>query len=75
MVPGRLSNLVTHYWFSKDREVSSWPDLLHLYSRLKAGITVYDWMQEHDVHRHGIDPRRFVSFGVIKVGHLFVNIF
>ncbi|KLO11895.1 NPR2-domain-containing protein [Schizopora paradoxa] len=54
------------YVTRRDREVSSWADLLHLYSRLKAGITIYEWMQEYDVHRHGIDPRRFVSFGVIK---------
>ena len=52
-----------------DRQISEWPDLLHLYSRLKPGITVLDWMREHDVHnKYGIDPRRFVSFGVIKVG-------
>ena len=50
-----------------DREISEWPDLLHLYSRLKPGITVYEWMQEYDTQKHGIDPRRFVSFGVIKV--------
>ncbi|KAH8116861.1 NPR2-domain-containing protein [Phellopilus nigrolimitatus] len=49
-----------------DREISEWPDLLHLYSRLKPGITVFEWMQEYDTHKHGIDPRRFVSFGVIK---------
>ncbi|KAI5121666.1 hypothetical protein M0805_002742 [Coniferiporia weirii] len=49
-----------------DREISEWPDLFHLYSRLKPGITVSEWMQEYDTHKHGIDPRRFVSFGVIK---------
>lgn len=40
--------------------------LLHLYSRLKPGKTVYLWMEENDVAKLGIDPRRFVSFGVIK---------
>ena len=50
-----------------DREISEWPDLLHLYSRLKPGITVFQWMHDFDTHKHGIDPRRFVSFGVIKV--------
>lgn len=48
--------------------ISEWPELLHLYSRLKPGITVYEWMERYDTHQHGIDPRRFVSFGVIKVG-------
>ncbi|KAI0082811.1 NPR2-domain-containing protein [Panus rudis PR-1116 ss-1] len=43
-----------------------WPRLLYLYSRLKPGKTVFQWMQEYDVHKSGIDPRRFISFGVIK---------
>jgi hypothetical protein len=50
-----------------DREVPDWPKLLHLYSRLKPGITVYQWMQEFDVEDLGIDVRRFTSFGVVKV--------
>ena len=50
-----------------DHEISEWPSLLHLYTRLKPGITVFEWMQEYNTHKHGIDPRRFVSFGVIKV--------
>lgn len=50
-----------------DREVPDWPKLLYLYSRLKSGITVLEWMQENDVHQLNVDPRRFVSFGVIKV--------
>lgn len=44
-----------------------WPSLLHLYSRLKPGTTIYEWMQDHDVQQMGIDVRRFTSFGVIKV--------
>ncbi|KAG8900855.1 Nitrogen permease regulator 2 [Tulasnella sp. 403] len=43
-----------------------WPKLLQLYSRLKRGKTVHDWIEENDIANQGIDPRRFVSFGVIK---------
>lgn len=46
---------------------ADWPKLLRLYSRLKPGTTVFEWMQEHDVRDMGIDVRRFTSFGVIKV--------
>ncbi|EIM89847.1 nitrogen permease regulator 2 [Stereum hirsutum FP-91666 SS1] len=45
---------------------ADWPKLLRLYSRLKPGTTVFEWMQEHDVRDMGIDVRRFTSFGVIK---------
>ncbi|KAF9014006.1 nitrogen permease regulator 2-domain-containing protein [Cyathus striatus] len=48
------------------RHVPDWPKLLHLYSRLKPGKTIYEWMEEYDVDNLGIDPRRFTSFGVIK---------
>lgn len=44
-----------------------WPKLLRLYSRMKPGKTVLEWMNEHNVHQLGIDVRRFTSFGVIKV--------
>jgi hypothetical protein len=47
--------------------IPDWPKLLRLYSRLKPGKTVFEWMESHDVHRLGIDIRRFTSFGVIKV--------
>ncbi|KAI0362371.1 NPR2-domain-containing protein [Trametes cingulata] len=46
--------------------IPDWPKLLRLYSRFKAGKTVRDWMEEYDVHKIGIDVRRFTSFGVIK---------
>lgn len=46
--------------------IPDWPKLLHLYSRFRAGKTVRDWMEEFDVHKLGIDVRRFTSFGVIK---------
>ncbi|KAH9901585.1 NPR2-domain-containing protein [Cubamyces lactineus] len=46
--------------------IPDWPKLLHLYSRFKVGKTVRDWMEEYDVHKLGIDVRRFTSFGVIK---------
>lgn len=49
------------------REIADWPRLLHLYSRLKPGKTVREWMVEHDVDSLGVDVRRFTSFGVIKV--------
>ena len=50
-----------------DREIADWPDLLHLYSRLKPGTTVFEWIKQYSVDKFGVDPRRFVSFGVIKV--------
>ncbi|ORX62070.1 nitrogen permease regulator 2 [Hesseltinella vesiculosa] len=37
-----------------------------LYSGLQYGVTVKDWMEEHQVQSLPIDIRRFVSFGVIK---------
>ncbi|TFK42397.1 nitrogen permease regulator 2-domain-containing protein [Crucibulum laeve] len=48
------------------KSIPDWPKLLHLYSRLKPGKMVHEWMEEHDVEQLGIDPRRFASFGVIK---------
>ncbi|KAK0503410.1 nitrogen permease regulator 2-domain-containing protein [Armillaria luteobubalina] len=48
------------------RIILDWPQLLHLYSRMKPGITVFDWMDTHEVDKSGIDVRRFTSFGVIK---------
>ncbi|KAH8833683.1 NPR2-domain-containing protein [Flagelloscypha sp. PMI_526] len=48
------------------RRIPPWPKLLHLYSRMKAGITVFEWMKEFEVEAMGIDVRRFASFGVIK---------
>ncbi|KAJ7685309.1 nitrogen permease regulator 2-domain-containing protein [Mycena polygramma] len=47
-------------------EIPDWPKLLHLYSRLKPGKTVLDWMETYEIHELGIDVRRFTSFGVIK---------
>jgi hypothetical protein len=49
------------------REIPDWPRLLHLYSRLKPGKTVFEWMEAFEVHKLGVDVRRFTSFGVIKV--------
>ena len=46
--------------------IPDWPKLLRLYSRLKPGKTVLEWMEAHNVHELGIDVRRFTSFGVIK---------
>lgn len=44
----------------------AWPDLLSLYSKLLPGTTVHQWAEKNDVLALGIDPRRFVSFGIIK---------
>ena len=55
-----------------EMDTPDWPKLLHLYSRLKPGITVLEWMQEYNVQDLGIDVRRFVSFGVVKVSSYFV---
>lgn len=49
------------------KPVTDWPRLLHLYSRLRPGRTVMEWMEAYDVHDIGVDVRRFTSFGVIKV--------
>ncbi|KAF8969814.1 nitrogen permease regulator 2-domain-containing protein [Flammula alnicola] len=54
------------YVTKQDRNIPDWPKLLHLYSRLKPGKTIYDWMKAYDVENLGIDVRRFTSFGVIK---------
>lgn len=48
------------------KPIPDWPKLLHLYSRLKPGKTVFEWMESHNVHDLGVDVRRFTSFGVIK---------
>ncbi|KDQ33477.1 hypothetical protein PLEOSDRAFT_1031803 [Pleurotus ostreatus PC15] len=48
------------------RTIPDWPQLLHLYSRLKPGKTVLQWIQDYDVEEMDIDVRRFTSFGVIK---------
>ena len=44
----------------------SWPTLLGLYSKLLPGVTVHDWLEANYILGLGIDPRRFVSFGIIK---------
>jgi len=65
-----LSRTLSHRltWFPHlGRQVPDWPRLLHLYSRMKSGKTVLEWMQEYQVEQCGIDVRRFTSFGVIKV--------
>lgn len=60
--------------YSAGRAVTDWPRLLHLFSRLRPGRTVLEWMESYDVQSLGIDVRRFTSFGVIKVGfHTIVN--
>ena len=44
----------------------SWPALLGLYSKLRPGLTIHQWMESNEILDLGIDPRRFVSFGIIK---------
>ncbi|KAF9227654.1 NPR2-domain-containing protein [Gyrodon lividus] len=54
------------YVTKSGKSIPDWPKMLHLYSRLKPGKTVFEWMESHHVHELGIDVRRFTSFGVIK---------
>ncbi|KAF8263385.1 hypothetical protein EI94DRAFT_1740984 [Lactarius quietus] len=54
------------YVIKDGRAIPGWPKLLHLYSRMRPGTTVFEWMQDHDVRSIGIDVRRFATFGVIK---------
>ncbi|PWN50339.1 NPR2-domain-containing protein [Violaceomyces palustris] len=44
----------------------SYPQLLKLYSLLRAGQTLHDWIEDNDIDAKGIDVRRFVSFGVLQ---------
>ncbi|EPQ32193.1 uncharacterized protein PFL1_00390 [Pseudozyma flocculosa PF-1] len=44
----------------------SYPELLRLYSLLRPGKNLHDWIEDNDVDAKGIDVRRFVSFGVIQ---------
>ena len=46
--------------------IPSWPILAILYSQLRPGITVHEWMETNEVRSRGIDVRRFVTFGIIK---------
>ncbi|ORX35598.1 nitrogen permease regulator 2-domain-containing protein [Kockovaella imperatae] len=43
-----------------------WPTLLRLYSHLVPGLTIHEWIEKYHTQALGIDPRRFVSFGIIK---------
>ncbi|KAI0320748.1 nitrogen permease regulator 2-domain-containing protein [Amylostereum chailletii] len=53
------------YTVKEGKPIPDWPKLLHLYSRIKPGKTVFEWMQDDVCDLH-IDVRRFTSFGVIK---------
>jgi hypothetical protein len=59
------------YVTKQGMNVPDWPRLLHLYSRLKPGITIREWMDTYEVDKVGIDVRRFTSFGVIKVRYIY----
>ncbi|CDH51394.1 nitrogen permease regulator 2 [Lichtheimia corymbifera JMRC:FSU:9682] len=43
-----------------------WPRVFALYCGLQYGLSVRDWIAEHQVATLPIDVRRFISFGVIK---------
>jgi hypothetical protein len=58
---------LTNVLHESGRSIPDWPKLLHLYSRMRPGKTVFEWMQDHDVRSPGIDVRKFASFGVLKV--------
>lgn len=44
----------------------SYPEILKLYSLLRVGTTLHDWIEDNDIDAKGIDVRRFVSFGVLQ---------
>lgn len=44
----------------------SYPEVLRLYSLLRAGTTLHDWIEDNDIDSKGIDVRRFVTFGVLQ---------
>ncbi|KAN0066076.1 Nitrogen permease regulator 2 [Thecaphora frezii] len=44
----------------------SYPELLRLYSLLRPGKNLHEWIEDNDVDAKGVDVRRFVSFGVIQ---------
>lgn len=46
--------------------IADWPTLAALYTYLQPGRTINKWAEAHELHSRGIDPRRFVTFGIIK---------
>lgn len=46
--------------------IPPWPTLLSLYTALRPGIVLDQWIEERDVEAMGVDVRRFITFGVIK---------
>ena len=54
------------YVIRKGYPKPAWPHLLRLYAKLHTGTTVHQWIEANGVLALGIDPRRFVSFGIIK---------
>src|SRR5258705_2299996 len=60
--PGKLKCVIIDTRTDSDligRRMPDWPKLLHLYSRFKAGKTLFDWMKTYEVEGLGIDVRRF----------------
>lgn len=46
--------------------IPPWPTLLSLYTALRPGVVLDQWIEDRRVESMGIDVRRFVTFGVIK---------
>lgn len=46
--------------------IPSWPALLDLYTALRPGWTLDEWIEDRGPEEIGIDARRFVTFGIIK---------
>ncbi|KAN0139549.1 Nitrogen permease regulator 2 domain containing protein [Lactarius tabidus] len=63
---GHLKEECGPYVIKQGKAIPDWPKLLHLYSCMRPGTTVFEWIQDHDVRSIGIDVHRFASFGVIK---------
>ncbi|CAO1621501.1 unnamed protein product [Parajaminaea phylloscopi] len=46
--------------------IPAWPVLLSLYTALRPGVVIDQWIEDRNVDSLGIDARRFITFGVIK---------
>lgn len=54
------------YVTRQNATVDDWPTLAGLYAKLRPGVTIHRWCEVNRITERGIDPRRFVTFGVIK---------
>lgn len=46
--------------------IPPWPTLLALYTALRPGVTLDQWVEDREAEDMGIDVRRFITFGIIK---------